>query len=171
MGNITGIAKSHYLWAVLCAVGYFGLMLPGAVQALQFGGIIALWVVLGIIGVAGMYYGKLVPKVPLNTKIAHAWTAVVIVGLVANAMQLFNVFNFMAYGFNYAAVWFLVTAIGFAYTGYVWPKAKEAYYAGALLNVVGVVGVLAKVPEVGGNVFLILGLATVLPLLYAGSKN
>jgi len=135
------------------------------------GGIIALWVALGIIGVAGMYYGKWVPHAPLNMRVARGWAAVVIVGLVANALQFFNVFNFMAFGFNYAAVWFLVVAIGFAYTGMIWPKAKEAYYAGALLNLVGVIGILASVAFVGQNVFLVLGVATVLPLLYAGSKN
>lgn len=164
---LNGISKSHYLWAVLCAIGYWGLIVPGVMMALGIGGIIALWMVLSIIGIVGMWMW--VPKSPVTNKVIYVWVAVCIVGLAINGLQFTKVLSIP--GVNYGFVWLLVTAIGFAATGMLWGKAKEAYFAGAALNLLVLVGTFVAKDFVGPNMFALLGIATVLPLAYAGMKN
>ncbi len=168
MEKMSGIAKSHYLWAVICAIGYLGLLVPGVFDVLQPFGVIALWVPLTAIGLYAQH--KWTPKAPLNMKVHYAWAIVCIAGMAANALQYVGILPLLPI-FNYASVWLIVTAIGFAYTGYVWPKAKEAYYAGAALNAIVLIGMFVAMDVVGPNLFALLGAASVLPLAYAGWKN
>lgn len=165
---MSGIVKSHYLWALLCAIGYFGLMIPGAMGALGgAGGIIALWIALSIIGVAGMWV--LVPKTPATNKVVYLWVAVCVIGLIINGLQFMKILSIP--GVNYGFVWLLITAIGFAGTGVLWAKGKEAYYAGAALNALVLIGTFAAKDLVSPNMFALLGIASVVPLVYAAIRN
>jgi hypothetical protein len=119
--------------------------------------------------VAGML--KFVPKSQVSMKIVYAWIAVGAVGLVLDGANLLKIVDFSSIALFYPITWFLLIGIGFAYTGYLWSKAKEAYYAGAALNFLCLIGIFAAPQLVGPNLFLLLGISSVLPVAYGGYKN
>ncbi|MBI2444818.1 hypothetical protein HYV43_00320 [Candidatus Micrarchaeota archaeon] len=145
--NISIAGKIITLWGVLVFLGW-----AFSTQALDFFGLkyvasaLLLWSVLMAIGLVATY--KWFPAA-VNNKVVKVWTVIVVVGMLINFANFYRLLPSAIAPYVYLHGWVFLTAIGFALTALWWtPKSKMIYAAGAVLNVILLGLLLAKVPQV-----------------------
>lgn len=159
--TLSGNSKAILLWGIICLLGYgvyqFWLMDPVFPKPL------ILWIPLTIIGLVGMVLW--VPAWKKN-KVVQVWFVIAGVGMLyhllfANQIVPAVISNAWQY-------WALLSAIGFAATGYVWPTNKNFWYGvGALHAVLFLLMVFA--PSILGFYnSAALAIASGATLIYAG---